>query len=137
MSPFGSRKLARLNRLKYSALNCKQFDSVRRIFLKVEKSRCPSPGPWTILRPVFPYTPGGVGLHVLIENTQIIEKAKRTKRPDHIKQVVEAMLKRLKVETIDLLYQQRVDSNVRNEDVAGPVKELIQQGKVRRQGTNR
>ena len=51
-------------------------------------------------------------------------------RPEHIKQVVEASLKRLKVETIDLLYQHRVDPNVPIEDVAGAVKELIQQGKV-------
>jgi aryl-alcohol dehydrogenase-like predicted oxidoreductase len=51
-------------------------------------------------------------------------------RPEHIKQVVEASLRRLKVETIDLLYQHRVDPNVSIEDVAGTVKELIQQGKV-------
>jgi aryl-alcohol dehydrogenase-like predicted oxidoreductase len=52
-------------------------------------------------------------------------------QPAHIKQVVEASLKRLKVETIDLLYQHRVDPNVAIEDVAGTVKELIRQGKVR------
>ena len=52
-------------------------------------------------------------------------------RPDHIKQVVEASLKRLKIETIDLLYQHRVDPNVPIEDVAGTVKELIQQGKAK------
>jgi aryl-alcohol dehydrogenase-like predicted oxidoreductase len=51
-------------------------------------------------------------------------------RPEHIKQVVEAMLKRLRVETIDLLYQHRVDPNVPIEEVAGTVKELIRQGKV-------
>ena len=51
-------------------------------------------------------------------------------RPEHIRQVVEAMLKRLKVTTIDLLYQHRVDPNVLIEDVAGTVRELIQQGKV-------
>lgn len=55
-------------------------------------------------------------------------------RPAHIKQVVEAMLTRLKVETIDLLYQHRVDTNVPIEDVAGAVKELIQQGKVKHLG---
>ena len=55
-------------------------------------------------------------------------------RPDHIKEVVEASLKRLKVETIDLLYQHRVDPNVPIEDVAGAVKELIQQGKVKHFG---
>jgi aryl-alcohol dehydrogenase-like predicted oxidoreductase len=52
-------------------------------------------------------------------------------RPQHIRQVVDAMLTRLKVATIDLLYQHRVDPNVPIEDVAGTVKELIQQGKVR------
>src|SRR2546422_5993581 len=51
-------------------------------------------------------------------------------RPEHIRQVVDAMLKRLKVATIDLLYQHRVDPNVPIEDVAGTVKELVQHGKV-------
>jgi aryl-alcohol dehydrogenase-like predicted oxidoreductase len=55
-------------------------------------------------------------------------------RPEHIKQAVEGSLKRLKVETIDLLYQHRVDPNVPIEDVAGAVKELIQQGKVKHFG---
>ncbi|KAB0669087.1 aldo/keto reductase [Oryzomonas sagensis] len=55
-------------------------------------------------------------------------------RPEHIKQVVEASLKRLKTDTIDLLYQHRVDPNVPIEDVAGTVKELIQQGKVKHFG---
>jgi aryl-alcohol dehydrogenase-like predicted oxidoreductase len=55
-------------------------------------------------------------------------------RPDHIKQVVEAMLARLQTETIDLLYQHRVDPNVPIEEVAGAVKELIQQGKVKHWG---
>jgi aryl-alcohol dehydrogenase-like predicted oxidoreductase len=52
-------------------------------------------------------------------------------RPEHIRQVTEASLHRLKIETIDLLYQHRVDRNVPIEDVAGTVKELITQGKVR------
>ncbi len=52
-------------------------------------------------------------------------------RPEHIRQAVEGSLKRLKVQTIDLLYQHRVDPKVPIEDVAGTVKELIQQGKVR------
>jgi len=52
-------------------------------------------------------------------------------RPEHIRQVAEASLRRLKVETIDLLYQHRVDRDVPIEDVAGTVKELIAQGKVR------
>ena len=52
-------------------------------------------------------------------------------RPEYIKQAVEGSLKRRKVETIDLLYQHRVDPNVPIEDVAGTVKELIEQGKVK------
>ena len=55
-------------------------------------------------------------------------------RPEHIKQVVESSLKRLKIETIDLLYQHRVDPNVPIEDVAGTVKELIREGKVKHFG---
>lgn len=55
-------------------------------------------------------------------------------QPMHIKQVVEASLKRLKTDRIDLLYQHRVDPNVPIEDVAGTVKELIQQGKVKHFG---
>jgi aryl-alcohol dehydrogenase-like predicted oxidoreductase len=55
-------------------------------------------------------------------------------RPDHIREAVEGSLKRLKVEVIDLLYQHRVDPNVPIEDVAGAVKELIQQGKVKHFG---
>ncbi len=51
-------------------------------------------------------------------------------RPEYIKQGVEESLKRLRVETIDLLYQHRVDPNVPIEDVAGAVKELIEEGKV-------
>src|SRR5258705_9572947 len=52
-------------------------------------------------------------------------------RPEHIKEVAEASLKRLKVNAIDLFYQHRVDPNVPIEDVAGAVKELIQEGKVK------
>jgi aryl-alcohol dehydrogenase-like predicted oxidoreductase len=55
-------------------------------------------------------------------------------RPEHIKQAVEGSLKRLKVETIDLLYQHRVDPNVPIEDVAGAVRNLIQEGKVKHFG---
>ncbi|MGD0942163.1 MAG: aldo/keto reductase [Terracidiphilus sp.] len=55
-------------------------------------------------------------------------------RPEYIKETVEASLKRLRVETIDLLYQHRVDPVVPIEDVAGAVKELIEQGKVRHFG---
>jgi len=55
-------------------------------------------------------------------------------RPEHIKEVAEASLKRLKTDVIDLFYQHRVDPNVPIEDVAGAVKELIQQGKMRQFG---
>src|SRR6266513_3407018 len=52
-------------------------------------------------------------------------------RPEHIRQVTDAALKRLHVESIDILYQHRVDPNVPIQDVAGTVKELITEGKVR------
>jgi aryl-alcohol dehydrogenase-like predicted oxidoreductase len=52
-------------------------------------------------------------------------------RPDHIKQVAEASLRRLKTDVIDLLYQHRVDTKVPIEDVAGAVKDLIKAGKVK------
>ena len=55
-------------------------------------------------------------------------------RPEYIKQTVEASLERLNIDTIDLLYQHRVDPDVPIEDVAGTVKELIQEGKVRHFG---
>jgi aryl-alcohol dehydrogenase-like predicted oxidoreductase len=55
-------------------------------------------------------------------------------RPEHIKKVVEGSLKRLRVDAIDLLYQHRVDPNVPIEEVAGAVKELISQGKVKHFG---
>jgi len=54
--------------------------------------------------------------------------------PEHIKHAVEGSLKRLRVDFIDLLYQHRVDPNVPIEDVAGAVKEMIQQGKVKHFG---
>src|SRR5206468_3112895 len=54
--------------------------------------------------------------------------------PEHIREVADASLRRLKTDTIDLLYQHRVDPAVPIEDVAGAVKELIQQGKVRHFG---
>jgi aryl-alcohol dehydrogenase-like predicted oxidoreductase len=55
-------------------------------------------------------------------------------RPEHIKQVADASLKRLRTDVIDLFYQHRVDPDVPIEDVAGAVKELIQQGKVKHFG---
>src|ERR1700684_4114629 len=55
-------------------------------------------------------------------------------RPDHIRQVVEGSLKRLQTDTIDLLYQHRVDKNTPIEDTAGAVKDLIQAGKVKHFG---
>jgi aryl-alcohol dehydrogenase-like predicted oxidoreductase len=66
-----------------------------------------------------------------------IEAGKQTgldSRPDHIREVADASLKRLKVETIDLFYQHRVDPAVPIEDVAGAVKKLIQEGKVKHFG---
>jgi len=55
-------------------------------------------------------------------------------RPEHIKEVAEASLKRLRIETIDLFYQHRVDPNIPIEDVAGTIKDLIQEGKVKHFG---
>ena len=55
-------------------------------------------------------------------------------RPEHIREATEASLQRLKIDTIDLLYQHRVDPEVPIEDVAGAVKELIREGKVRHFG---
>lgn len=55
-------------------------------------------------------------------------------RPEHIRQVAEASLNRLKVDALDLLYQHRVDPSVPIEDVAGAVKDLVQQGKVKHFG---
>src|SRR6202045_2326565 len=55
-------------------------------------------------------------------------------RPEHVKEVAEASLKRLKTDVIDLFYQHRVDPNVPIEDIAGAVKDLIQQGKVKHFG---
>jgi aryl-alcohol dehydrogenase-like predicted oxidoreductase len=55
-------------------------------------------------------------------------------RPEHIKQVAEASARRLKVEAIDLLYQHRVDPNVPIEDVAGAIRDLIREGKVKHFG---
>src|SRR5690606_24427485 len=64
-------------------------------------------------------------------NIQDGKMAGLNSRPDHIKQVVEQSLKRLKTDHIDLLYQHRVDPQVPIEDVAGTVKQLISEGKVR------
>jgi aryl-alcohol dehydrogenase-like predicted oxidoreductase len=55
-------------------------------------------------------------------------------RPEHIKQAAEGSLKRLKVDAIDLFYQHRVDPDVPIEDVAGAVKDLIQEGKIKHFG---
>ncbi|MFL5024922.1 MAG: aldo/keto reductase, partial [Microvirga sp.] len=55
-------------------------------------------------------------------------------RPEHVREVAEAALKRLKTDVIDLFYQHRVDPNVPIEDVAGAVKDLIQDGKVKHFG---
>jgi aryl-alcohol dehydrogenase-like predicted oxidoreductase len=55
-------------------------------------------------------------------------------RPEHVRQVAEASLQRLRIETIDLFYQHRVDPNVPIEDVAGAVQDLVREGKVRHFG---
>src|SRR5438874_2422052 len=62
------------------------------------------------------------------------EQAGLDSRPEHIKEVAEASLKRLRTDVIDLFYQHRVDPDVPIEDVAGAVKELIRQGKVKHFG---
>src|SRR5947199_975734 len=62
------------------------------------------------------------------------EQVGQDSRPEHIKQVAEASLKRLKVDAIDLFYQHRVDPDVPIEDVAGAMKDLIQDGKVKHFG---
>lgn len=62
------------------------------------------------------------------------EQVGQDSRPEHIRQVAEASLKRLKVDCLDLFYQHRVDTDVPIEDVAGTVKELIQEGKVKHFG---
>lgn len=61
----------------------------------------------------------------------ISEQEGLNSRPEHIKKVAEATLKRLQTDYIDLLYQHRVDPNVPIEDVAGTVQELIREGKVK------
>ncbi|WP_446742539.1 aldo/keto reductase [Silvibacterium acidisoli] len=72
------------------------------------------------------------GFTINPDGTANIEKL--NSRPEHIHEVVEASLKRLNIDVIDLLYQHRVDPEVPIEDVAGTVKDLIQQGKVRHFG---
>jgi len=67
-------------------------------------------------------------------NIQNGQMAGLNSKPDHIRTVVEQSLKRLRTDHIDLLYQHRVDPNVPIEDVAGTVKDLIKEGKVRRFG---
>src|SRR5208282_1396672 len=62
------------------------------------------------------------------------EQTGQNSRPEHIREVAEASLKRLKIDAIDLFYQHRVDASVPIEDVAGTVKDLIGQGKVKHFG---
>ena len=64
----------------------------------------------------------------------IVSPSVLNSKPEHIKQVAEASLRRLRVDAIDLYYQHRVDPEVPIEDVAGAVKDLIQEGKVKRFG---
>ena len=67
-------------------------------------------------------------------NSETGKQAGLDSRPEHIKQVAEASLKRLRTNVIDLFYQHRVDPDVPIEDVAGAVQELIQEGKVKHFG---
>ena len=84
----------------------------------------------------------GEGLHPVREQVVIATKfgfklgpnGGVDSRPEHIKEVAEASLKRLRLETIDLFYQHRVDPDVPIEEVAGAVKDLIREGKVRHFG---
>jgi len=63
-----------------------------------------------------------------------VTKSGLDSRPEHVKEVAEASLKRLRTDVLDLFYQHRVDANVPIEDVAGAVKELIREGKVKHFG---
>ena len=69
-----------------------------------------------------------------LESERAADGLRLDSRPEHIKEVAEASLKRLKIDAIDLFYQHRVDPNVPIEDVAGAVKDLIQEGKVKHFG---
>ena len=71
---------------------------------------------------------------IVLSEWKFKKQAGLDSRPEHIREVCDASLKRLGVETIDLFYQHRVDPNVPIEDVAGTVKELITEGKVRHFG---
>jgi len=75
------------------------------------------------------------GFNIDADGTQLADPPLNS-RPEHIKRAVEASLKRLRTDRIDLLYQHRVDPNVPIEDVAGAVKDLIQAGKVNHFGVS-
>ena len=77
--------------------------------------------------------PGGHRDEVRLQSTATASSGLDS-RPEHIREVAEASLKRLRTDRIDLLYQHRVDPNVPIEDVAGAVKELIREGKVKHFG---
>lgn len=76
----------------------------------------------------------GFDLHPTLDPRGIKGAPGLNSRPDHIKQVAEASLKRLKIDTIDLFYQHRVDPQVPIEEVAGAVKDLMEAGKVKHFG---
>jgi aryl-alcohol dehydrogenase-like predicted oxidoreductase len=76
----------------------------------------------------------GFDLNPSAESREVKPPPGVNSKPEHLKTAVEGSLKRLKIETIDLLYQHRVDPNVPIEDVAGAVKELIAAGKVKHFG---
>ena len=95
-------------------------------------------GPWTneelvgeALRPIRDQIVIATKFGFDIDQTTGARKAGVNSRPDHVRVVVESSLKRLGIETIDLLYQHRVDPAVPIEDVAGVVRDLIIAGKVR------
>ena len=77
---------------------------------------------------------GGDRDQVRVQDSTAASRAAWTAGPAHIKEVAEASLKRLKIDAIDLFYQHRVDPDVPIEDVAGAVKDLIQEGKVKHFG---
>jgi aryl-alcohol dehydrogenase-like predicted oxidoreductase len=98
-------------------------------------------GPWTneelvgeALRPIRDEVVIATKFGFEIDQATGARRGGMNSRPDHVRQVVDASLKRLGVDTIDLLYQHRVDPAVPIEDVAGLVKDLIAAGKVRHFG---
>ena len=86
-----------------------------------------------VVVPMFMVYDASVGSVLMVVMVGVKRERARS-RPEHIEEVAEASLKRLKTDVIDLFYQHRVDPNVPIEDVAGAVKDLIRQGKVKHFG---